>query len=691
MACAPFVRVLSVEIVAAMRSNLVNPDADTTVESMLLAAITRAQSQFVQSHDTPAVFEGMLDALLHLTLSEYGFIGEVLHDTDGSPYLKTQAISNIAWNEETQQLYEENVDQGLEFRNLKTLFGHVIKTGEPVISNEPGNDSRASGIPKGHPPLDAFLGLPFHHRDTLIGMVGIANRPGGYDSEMVETLGPFLATCTNIILSSRARKEQAAVELSLRESEARGRAILDNAIDGIITIDHTGRIESCNRAVARIFGYDSDELLGRNVKQLMPAEHAANHDHYIKSYVETGRARIIGSSRELTAKRRDGSEFPVELAINELRLEGRQLFVGMLRDITERKASEERTSQLTAELKTRVSELDRLNEQNAMLSELGSYLQASQTKEEAYDVLLAYVRALFAEQSGALYRLSETHGAHCVIAWGNEAHLLSQSLQKHECWAMRRGEMHEVGISDASIRCHHYNGTGEGHQLCVPVMTQNGPIGLLTLHAPITDTAVGIADAPRNRSVLRGIADRLGPALSSIELRMRLQEDSIRDPLTKLYNRRFLAESLQRELRRASRAEQQLSLIMLDLDKFKGVNDEFGHDVGDQVLVLLAQQLHQSFREEDLIYRYGGDEFLVIMPGASLNTARQRVLDACRGTRALHIDTDKGPLHVTLSAGVATAPEHGMTEEALIARADEALYTAKQSGRDRVRLAVGNA
>lgn len=663
--------------------------SDTSIESMLLAAITRAQSQCVQSHDTHTVFEGMLASLLQLSLSEYGFIGEVLYEVDGSPYLKTHAISNIAWNEETRRLYDENVEQGLEFRNLDTLFGSVIKTGQRVVANDPASDPRGGGVPQGHPPLNAFLGLPFHYRDTMIGMVGIANRPGGYEDELVDMLQPFLTTCTNIILAARANTEQSAVERSLRESEARGRAILDNAIDGIITIDHTGRIESCNRAACSIFGYGTNELLGINVRELMPEDHASRHDEYVQSYLKTGRARIIGIGREVTAKKRDGTEFPAELAVNELRLEGRRLFVGMVRDITERKAAERRTNRLTTELTARVNELNQLSEQNARLSELGSYLQAAHSREEAYDVLLAFVRALFREESGALYRLSESNSAQCVIAFGRDADLLSHTLQKHECWALRRGELHEAGTSLASLRCDHFNGMGDGQQLCVPVMTQNGPIGLLTLHVPFDqasdDTAGRVA---RNRSILGGIADRLGPALSGIELRARLQEDSIRDPLTKLYNRRFMAESMQRELLRTKRAKQPLSVIMLDLDNFKSINDDYGHDVGDQVLVLLAQQLNLAFREEDLIYRYGGEEFLAILPGASLEVAQRRAENVCKATRAMRIETDKGTMRVTISAGVATAPEHGTTQEALVSRADEALYAAKQSGRDRVKLAV---
>jgi len=188
-----------------------------STESQLLSAITRAQTQFVQSQDARIVFDGMLEALLTLTDSEYGFIGEVFNDADGSPFLRTHAITNIAWNAETQRFYDDNVEKGLEFRNMNTLFGHVITSGTVVIANEPHLDRRGAGTPKGHPPLNAFLGLPFYHRDKLIGMVGIANRPAGYDEALVESLKPFLTTCANIILSIRAQNDQSAIARSLLE------------------------------------------------------------------------------------------------------------------------------------------------------------------------------------------------------------------------------------------------------------------------------------------------------------------------------------------------------------------------------------------------------------------------------------------------------------------------------------------
>lgn len=198
----------------------------------LLLAISRVQSLFIDDAEAETVFDVMLRELLTLTGSEYGFIGEVLFDTTQQPYLRTHAITDLAWNEETRALKTRQVPN-LEFGNLKTLFGHVMTTGQVVISNDPLHDPHAGGLPTGHPSMHAFLGVPIHRSQGLIGMVGVANRPGGYDETVVADLEPFLATCAQLMDGYRQRRLRAEAETALRESEDRFRAAVQGANEGI--------------------------------------------------------------------------------------------------------------------------------------------------------------------------------------------------------------------------------------------------------------------------------------------------------------------------------------------------------------------------------------------------------------------------------------------------------------------------
>ncbi len=165
----------------------------------------------------------------------------------------------------------------------------------------------------------------------------------------------------------------------------------------------------------------------------------------------------------------------------------------------------------------------------------------------------------------------------------------------------------------------------------------------------------------------------------------RLQQESIRDALTGLYNRRYLEETMERETRRAVRAEHQLGVIMLDLDHFKNFNDLYGHDAGDAVLRETAAFLLKSVRAEDIVCRYGGEEFLVILPMADLKTACARAERICSKLHELHVLHRGQKLgKITISAGVAALPVHGALPEQLFKAADAALYCAKRQGRDRV-------
>jgi len=184
----------------------------------MLDAINRAQSQFIKDSDSQIIFDDLLKNLLTLTNSEYGLIGEVLYNTKGEPYLKIHAITNIAWNKDMKEFYEKNAPKGMEFYNLKTLFNAVITTGKPVISNDPSSDPRRGGLPKGHPLINSFLGLPFYRGEKLVGLVGIANRPGGYEDELVEYLKPILSTCANIIEAYRTDQKRKLSEEQIKSS-----------------------------------------------------------------------------------------------------------------------------------------------------------------------------------------------------------------------------------------------------------------------------------------------------------------------------------------------------------------------------------------------------------------------------------------------------------------------------------------
>jgi PAS domain S-box-containing protein len=330
-------------------SAVVSGDGPAVGDTMM-QAITKAHTDFVDLAEPKNLFEGLLQLLLSITDSEYGFIGEILHTPEGQPYLKTFSITDISWNEETRKFYEENAVEGMEFHNLKTLFGKVMVTQEQVISNQPATDPRRGGLPEGHPPLNAFLGLPIFSGGSMVGMAGIANRPRGYDTDVVSFLQPFLLTCGNFIRMIRTDAKRCEVENALKDSDVRSRAVLDSTLDAVITIDDAGTIESVNPATEKLFGYTASELIGRNVNTLMPEPDRSRHHSYMSRYLETGEAKVIGIGRETIALRKDGSRFPIDLAVSELSVPGSHLFTGIVKDISERKIAQKKVEETLAQL-----------------------------------------------------------------------------------------------------------------------------------------------------------------------------------------------------------------------------------------------------------------------------------------------------------------------------------------------------
>lgn len=182
----------------------------------ICTSVNNILNAFLSDMSPRDTFGAILDTALRVTKSEYGFVGEVFHD--GADYLRTHAITNIAWDDSTRALYARQADEGFVFRNLDTLFGHVIRTGEVVVSNDPPSDARAGGTPKGHPPLRAFMGVPFLHQGRVVGMVGIANRSGGYDTHVQRLLDPLIAASTHTLLATRAERARRSAERGLERA-----------------------------------------------------------------------------------------------------------------------------------------------------------------------------------------------------------------------------------------------------------------------------------------------------------------------------------------------------------------------------------------------------------------------------------------------------------------------------------------
>lgn len=189
----------------------------------LLAALGAAQTQFIREGNPRAVFEGLLSDLLRVSESEFGFIGGVNYDSRGEPVLRLLAATDISWNAETRAFFAVNREQGIQFTNMATLFGHVVTTGQPVFSGETERDPRSGGLPVGHPAMNAFMGLPIHVGERLVGMVAVANREGGYDGTLAAFLAPLLSTCGTIIeamnIESARKAAEQRLDLAMRGAE----------------------------------------------------------------------------------------------------------------------------------------------------------------------------------------------------------------------------------------------------------------------------------------------------------------------------------------------------------------------------------------------------------------------------------------------------------------------------------------
>jgi diguanylate cyclase (GGDEF)-like protein len=345
----------------------------------------------------------------------------------------------------------------------------------------------------------------------------------------------------------------------------------------------------------------------------------------------------------------------------------------------------------------------KLSRESALLGEFSELLQSCLSVEEAHQLIASRAQMLLPGISGALCITASSRDIVEVVAtWGHPA-LPETFFAPKDCWALRRGRFHILGDDPGVVSCAHIGKVRPRGAICMPMMAHGEALGLLYLDTgPVEALSDGRDETVSGKLIqefsgefsdsdvqlARTFGEQSALALANLNMRETLKAQSIRDPLTGLYNRRYMEESLERELSRAVRKKSGLGIMMLDVDHFKQFNDTFGHEAGDAVLRQLGNLLSTQFRGEDVVCRYGGEEFTVILPEANAEAILRRAEHLCeeakKGVAEFH---DQTPKSISLSIGVSNFPTDGATAETLLRAADAALYRAKKQGRDRVVVA----
>ncbi|MDD5016686.1 MAG: PAS domain S-box protein [Eubacteriales bacterium] len=534
-------------------------------------------------------------------------------------------------------------------------------------------------------------------RQRLLGLTEKYGVVRDFETKFVKSNGELITVLINtdlidlkeqnkvLLTSIRDISSLKKVEEALTKERDFTNAILNTTASLILVIDREARITRFNRACEKTTGYSFHEIKGQHmwdtlsanpeltrekVKKLLDGNYPSAHENFWRT--KDGETRLISWSNTVLLDVKGEVEYIIGTGI----------------DITERRQAETELQQANQKLAGWVSELEKKSAQMSQLSEMGDQLQSCQNIEEACAISAQYIQMICPASQGALYLINPSKDlAEAVAMWGDPDSIEKVFLPIN-CWAIRRSHAHQVDEAHPGLRCGHITGPQTGQYLCVPMMAHGETLGILHLSYTKQDQQNSTGILFKEYKTQLAVAEHIAMALSNLRLRETLRQQSIRDTLTGLFNRRYMEETLTRELHRAEREKTPIGVIMFDIDHFKEFNDLSGHDGGDSLLRELGAFLKKSTRGGDVVCRYGGEEFTVVLPGANLENSRLRAEDLRQGVKELLVYYLGKPLgKCTISLGVAAFPEHGMTGEEILKSADSALYRAKNEGRDRVVVA----
>lgn len=321
--------------------HLLQLTAELNHKQQLEKIINNAQSTFITDNNIKLTLQNLLNETLIACNSELGFIGQVEKDSDNTPFMRALVFgSTLKEKTAIDKFRATHLPENGEYRNLDNLFGLVMQSEKPVISANISRDMRAGTMPDGHPKIHNFMGIPIFNGRDQIAILGLANCAQGYQQEDTIKLEPILKTIAQFVQTMNHEQRHAQDRAALEASTQHTQTILNDIADGIITIDKRGVIQSFNHAAETIFGYRARQIIGKNISELMPEPFRSQHDDYIRNHLKTGKKNILGIGREVIGLRRNGQQFPMDLMVSRVFQNGEPIFIGIVRDITDKKQAD---------------------------------------------------------------------------------------------------------------------------------------------------------------------------------------------------------------------------------------------------------------------------------------------------------------------------------------------------------------
>ncbi|CZH62961.1 TPA: diguanylate cyclase [Legionella pneumophila subsp. pneumophila] len=497
---------------------------------------------------------------------------------------------------------------------------------------------------------------------------------GGITSILFLTIAFILA---NIELSTRRK-----TELQNQNTQIRLKKIIESASDMIAAFDKDQRFITFNEAYQREFKRLFDKSISINMSLEEAFEDVPENK---KKLVQTWKESLQRDEETKNIEVNTEQEKTIYEMTSKLIQNGDNEIKGVVhsvRNITKRVQEHTELQESYEKLANGMKELQKKNEQITLLVEMSDIMLACGSQEELSDVMAKYSQRLLQFSSGYLFIMHPSKNyLEKAASWGNpQPHDLT--FTPEQCWAIRLGRIHYAGSSRIELMCSHtmFAEQPELSLLCVPLMAQNDIYGLLYLE-------VGLEFDENQQLLITAFAELTALALANVRLRENLRYQSIRDPLTGLYNRRYLEDFLFKQLHQAERTKASFAILMLDLDHFKKINDTFGHDAGDLVLKELGQILNSDIRLGDIAARYGGEEFVLLLYDIDAQAAKMKAENLRSAISSLQVKYGAQPVgQITASIGISVYPDDAKSPAEVIEAADKALYQAKNKGRNKVIL-----